>query len=78
MEAKMKGRLKILAVALSAFILGGCVAEVGYVVPEPPPPREEVIGIAPFGGAVWVPGYWGWHRRYRRYDWHRGYWNRHR
>ena len=26
----------------------------------PPPPQYEVIGVAPFVGAVWIGGYWGW------------------
>ena len=26
----------------------------------PPPPYAEVIPVAPFLGAVWISGYWGW------------------
>lgn len=39
----------------------------------PPPPREEIIGIAPYVGAVWLPGHWVWRDRW---VWHRGYWGR--
>ncbi|MGC8698192.1 MAG: hypothetical protein ACP5Q0_06920 [Halothiobacillus sp.] len=37
----------------------------------PPPPPYEVIGIAPFFGAIWMPGQWIWRDRW---VWHRGYW----
>jgi len=31
------------------------------VAPMPPPaPYAEVIPVAPFLGAVWLSGYWGW------------------
>lgn len=40
-----------------------------------PPPRHEVIGIAPFHGAVWVPGQWVWRDRW---VWYRGQWAHHR
>ena len=31
------------------------------IVQQPPPaPREEVRGVAPTQGYVWVPGYWTW------------------
>ncbi len=26
----------------------------------PPAPYVEVIAVAPFAGAVWIGGYWGW------------------
>jgi len=58
----------IFAAALIALSLGaaGCVAVVT------PPRRVEVIGVAPYRGAVWVPGHWV----RGRYDWVwvRGYW----
>lgn len=36
-----------------------------FVTPEvipvqPPPPREEIIGVAPQVGFIWAPGYWNW------------------
>lgn len=34
--------------------------EVVYVQQAPPPPRVEVIGVAPGPGYVWVGGEWGW------------------
>lgn len=38
---------------------------------EPPPPRVEVVGVAPFMGAIWMPGNWVWRDRWA---WHRGHW----
>jgi len=31
-----------------------------YVQNEPPPVINEVRQAAPYGGAVWIPGYWHW------------------
>jgi WXXGXW repeat (2 copies) len=31
----------------------------GVVMVAPPPPRVEVIGVAPVG-QVWIDGYWNW------------------
>lgn len=82
--------------------LSGCVVvpahhhryaypDAGLVVPvAPPPPRVEMIGVAPFVGAVWIPGRWLWQDHWvwrgghwRRpphagAHWHRGRWERHR
>ena len=56
----------VLALSLAA---SGCVTRVALV---PPRARVEVIGVAPYRGAVWVPGHW----TRGRYDWVwvRGYW----
>lgn len=51
-----------------------CVPEEYYVDTPPPAPQEEIIGTAPYPGAVYVNGYWGWERG--RHVWHRGYWER--
>ncbi len=64
---------KILAIAaLCAASLSGCVVApyrpVGYapggeviVASVPPPaPYVEVVPPPPYGGAVWLGGYWGW------------------
>ena len=55
---------RITAAALLAISLAatGCVARVALV---PPARRVEVIGVAPYRGAVWVPGHWV----RGRYDW---------
>ena len=53
----------------------GNVVERDTVVEEAPPPpaRVEVVGVAPYPGAVWIRGYWV--RGYRhRWVWVRGYW----
>ena len=53
----------------------------GYVVVQPalrpaPPLREEVITVAPYPRAVWVPGHWHWNRRFGEYVWVPGHWRR--
>jgi len=60
--------------------LGGCVVEPdqghdvdGVVMVAPPPPREEVIGVAPAPGFVWFPGYWNWVGG--RHEWVPGHWH---
>jgi hypothetical protein len=56
----------LIAISLAAT---GCVTRVAL---SPPARRVEVIGVAPYRGAVWVPGHWV----RGRYDWVwvRGYW----
>ena len=70
--------------ALGALALGGvlagCVvapAQPGYyggdtVLVAPPPPRGEIIGVAPAPGYVWLNGYWGWSGG--RHQWVGGRW----
>ncbi len=62
---------KLMAVTALTFSLLGsaCAARVALVAPAP---RVEVIGIAPYRGAVWVHGYWV--RGRRDWVWVRGYW----
>lgn len=62
--------LTLFVVVASSLVLGGCIIAPAppayrYYVSEPvpvapPPPREEVIGVAPVQGYVWIAGYWGW------------------
>jgi hypothetical protein len=44
----------------------------GVVMVAPPPPRVEVIGVAPTPGHVWVGGYWNWVGG--RHEWVGGHW----
>jgi hypothetical protein len=45
----------------------------GTIATLPPPaPPYEVVGVAPFVGAVWIGGYWNWYGG--RYAWVPGYW----
>jgi hypothetical protein len=46
---------------------GGVVAPV-----EPPAPYAETYGVAPFPGALWIGGYWGWEGG--RHVWTPGRW----
>lgn len=73
-------RIALLAAAASSLFLGGCViatAQPAYVRYEPvlvapPPPRVEIIGVAPYPGYVWIGGYWTW--REHRHHWMPGRW----
>jgi len=44
----------------------------GVVMAAPPLPREEVIGVAPAPGYIWLNGYWNWVGG--RHVWVPGYW----
>jgi hypothetical protein len=64
---------------LLAAALAGCVVAPdqrhdpgGVVMVAPPPPREEVIGVPPAPGEVWLQGYWGWVGD--RHEWIPGRW----
>lgn len=66
---------------LAAALLSGCVVVPArpYYPPDdeivsvaPPLPREEVIGVAPAPGYLWLGGYWGW--RGRNHVWIGGHW----
>ncbi|MHB8920052.1 MAG: hypothetical protein ACYC3N_03340 [Halothiobacillus sp.] len=47
------------------------IVGIDYGRHRPPPPPYEAIGIAPFYGAIWMPGQWVWQDRW---IWHRGSW----
>jgi hypothetical protein len=49
-------------------------ATVVYAEVPPPAPIVEVRPAPPYGGAVWIAGYWNWHRG--RHHWMRGRWER--
>ncbi len=67
------------SVLLATLALAGCAvpasgeAELNVAVP-PPPARVEVVGVAPFPGAVWIRGHWI--RRGDDWVWIKGYWAR--
>jgi hypothetical protein len=46
--------------------------DVAVVDTAPPPPREELIGVAPYPGYFWISGVWFWEGG--RHAWHPGYW----
>jgi len=65
---------------LGIFLASGCATRTEYqpvvttvptgavvVTETPPPPRHEVIGVAPSSAHVWVAGYWVY--RDRRWVW---------
>jgi len=66
------------AALLLAAALSGCVvAPVPYggavAYEAPPPPRYEVIGVAPAPGYFWIGGAWFFEGG--RYQWHPGRWS---
>src|ERR1043166_10117300 len=70
-------------VVLISFLAIGCIshrepvvvttpARQVIVTEAPPPPRTEVMGVAPSTAHVWVQGYWV--HRDRRWVWVPGHW----
>jgi len=69
--------LRVAVVLVTGGILGGCVVEpplyeATYVTVPPPPPRVEIVGLAPTPGYFWIDGYWRWVGA--RYEWVPGRW----
>ena len=74
---------RIVAPAAAALLLGAMLAGCavyphrtyysGAVIvgSTPPPARVEVIGVAPWPGAVWITGRWVW---LDHWVWQDGYW----
>lgn len=91
----------VAASALAAAALSACVVTPApypasypgeptvIIQQQPPAPYAEVVPAAPYPGAVWISGYWGWARnrhewvpgRYERprpgYRWHPHRWHPH-
>lgn len=65
---------RFIATALLALSVAatGCATRIAI---GPPPARVEVIGVAPYRGAVWVPGHWVYSRYRGEWFWVRGYWH---
>jgi hypothetical protein len=71
---------------LSVLLLTGCTTEfavrgsfpaplaVAEAVPAPPPPRYEVIPVAPDRAHVWVAGHWVWRPERHEHVWISGGW----
>ena len=86
----MKRTRLVLVAAAAGWLLSGCIvvpahpAHAGpYVAPAPavvvvdappPPPYAEMVPVAPYPGAVWIGGYWGWGGG--RHTWVPGYYER--
>jgi len=71
----MKKVFCIIAVVILIPLLSSCHRRVIYVRSAPPaPPVEqvEVVGPAPYVGAVWVRGHWVW--MHGGYVWVAGHW----
>lgn len=66
-----------LSILAAGFVL--CAASIAdaqriRVTVAPPAPRVEAQPVAPWGGAVWQPGYWHWNGR--SWSWRNGRWMR--
>jgi WXXGXW repeat (2 copies) len=72
----MQRKLLIVSTLLIGLSGVACADHSGYYYARsaPPPPRYEVVGVAPAPGYVWVNGYWA--PRGRGYEWVRGSWVR--
>jgi hypothetical protein len=87
MRAALAGLILAVALSVTSCAVTSPAGEV-VVRDAPPPPREEVIGVAPSPRHVWTPGYWAWHdgwvwepgrwalRPYPAAGWVPGYWER--
>jgi hypothetical protein len=74
--------LRVLGLAAALAALGGCAVYPndatyaggpGVMAPYGPPPLvAESYGVAPFPGAFWINGYWGWSAG--RHAWTPGRW----
>lgn len=72
-RAALGGALSVAALALAGCVLAPVGPYPGEVVGEaPPPPRVEIVGVAPYPGWLWIGGYWGWGGA--RYVWTPGRW----
>jgi len=62
---------RLIGIALVAVSLAatGCATRAVLVAP---PARVEVVGVAPYYGAVWIPGHES--RSYGQWYWIRGHW----
>lgn len=71
---------------LGVLLLTGCATEFSVrgafpaplanaeVVPLPPPPRYEVVPVAPRRDYVWVGGRWVWRPEHHQHVWVPGGW----
>lgn len=48
--------------------------DVVVVDSAPPVVQNELVGTAPYPGAIWINGYWGWQAN--RHYWVAGHWDR--
>ena len=78
--ARLAAVCAIALFGLSACIVAPASRRAAYPVDEvvvesnvaPPAAYSEVIPVAPYPGAVWIGGYWGWSGG--RHQWTPGHW----
>jgi hypothetical protein len=69
---KRTGLLAMLIMGVFLFAAACYAGPRVYVVKKPPPPRLEVVGVAPSAAHVWIAGHWAWERG--NYQWVPGHW----
>ncbi|MBM3391618.1 MAG: hypothetical protein FJY34_06540 [Betaproteobacteria bacterium] len=83
MKTQRWPRLALMAAALFPLTLTACVvapsaptphAYYDRVIVAPPPPRVEVVRVAPYPGYIWIGGYWSWHGHSHQHHWVPGRW----
>jgi hypothetical protein len=70
----MKKASFLIALIILIPLLSSCTYYVRNSPPPPPPPQAEIVGVAPYQGAVWVGGHWAWRPRLGTYVWVPGHW----
>lgn len=72
----LRGALAAGAIGGAAALAAGCGPPMGEVVIDaaPPPEQVEVVGVAPYPGAIWIRGHWLWNGA--AHVWMRGHWER--
>lgn len=73
---KVLSNLLVCAALSGLAVLAGCggpppVSGAVYVSTAPPPDQIEVIGVAPSGEHIWIPGHYSWDGG--RYSWAAGH-----
>jgi hypothetical protein len=68
--------LRLLALTLAVSSAPACGPASAEIVVDtgPPPDRVEVVGLAPYPGAIWIRGHWQWSGG--RHVWYPGFWER--
>lgn len=78
----MKTVMKLAMLLIAVAVFEGASAPAAYsqvyvgrrIRVAPPAPRREVVRVAPYRGAVWIPGHHDWRPRRNGYVWVSGRW----
>lgn len=79
MKTNAASQCQLALTLLLMSLMAGCVVVPAHryysrdvVMVEPPAPRVEVVGVAPYPGYIWLGGYWRWNGN--RHEWIEGHW----